>query len=297
MNGITFEKEFDARYGSAVALTPLVRRIVARNPGPFTFYGTGTYIIGHGKVAVIDPGPDIPEHINNVLAAIKGETLTHILVTHTHRDHSPGAKRLQQATGAQTYAFGPHPRFADKTEVEAGGDTEFHPDIFVEDHAIIEGQGFTVEALHTPGHLSNHLCFSLREEDALFSGDHVMGWSTSVISPPDGDMRDYFASLSKLLPGSEKVYFPTHGGPILEPQKFVAAYIAHRQAREEQILDCIRNDRKTIPEMVAHIYREVPRALHPAAARSVLAHLIHLEQLDRITGEAGKDEQIHYRLR
>ena len=266
-------------------LSPQVRRIVARNPGPFTFHGTGTYLVGHGHVAVIDPGPDIAEHIDQILTALDGETLTHILVTHTHRDHSPGARLLQQATGAKTYGFGPHPISADKTDVEAGGDSDFHPDEVIGDGDTITGHGFTFDVIHTPGHLSNHLCFSLREEEALFCGDHVMGWSTSVISPPDGDMKDYFASLRKLLPRTERIYYPTHGSPILEPQQFVAAYIAHREAREAQILACIKEGATSIFDIVAIIYRDVPRQLHPAAARSVLAHLIHLEQQGQIKGE------------
>lgn len=271
-----FLRDMTFAYGEAATLSPLVRRVIARNPSAFTFHGTGTYIVGRGTVAVIDPGPDEPEHIDALLAALAGETVSHILVTHTHIDHSPGAARFKAATGAKTYAFGGHPRHPDGTVVEQGGDLDFTPDEVIGEGDAVTGPGWTLRALHTPGHISNHLCFALPEEQALFSGDHVMGWSTSVISPPDGNMADYFASLRKLLPRDDRLYYPTHGPAIPAPLPHVRSFIAHRQAREEQILACVRDGLTTVPAMVARMYESVPRHLHPAAARSVQAHLAHM---------------------
>ncbi len=271
-----FLRDMTFAYGEAATLSPLVRRVIARNPSAFTFHGTGTYIVGRGTVAVIDPGPDEPEHIDALLAALAGETVSHILVTHTHIDHSPGAARFKAATGAKTYAFGGHPRHPDGAVVEQGGDLDFAPDEIIGEGDAVTGPGWTLQALHTPGHISNHLCFALPEEQALFSGDHVMGWSTSVISPPDGNMADYFASLRKLLPRDDRLYYPTHGPAIPAPLPHVRSFIAHRQAREEQILACVRDGLTTVPAMVARMYETVPRHLHPAAARSVQAHLAHM---------------------
>lgn len=299
---IPFVKQFEPAYGNAVEITPLVRRVVAQNPSPFTFHGTGTYIIGRGKVAVIDPGPDDAEHIDKLLAALRGETVTHILITHTHRDHSPAAKALQAATGAETYAFGPHPAPKGGPAVEEGGDHQFRPDRILAAGDGVDGAGWHIEALHTPGHISNHLCFALPEERALFTGDHVMGWSTTVISPPDGNMTDYYASLRLLLPRGEQRFYPTHGAPIdqassgASPQDFVRALIAHREAREEQIMACLADGPKRIPEMVARMYADVPVYLHPAAARSVLAHLIHMAGDGRLKAEpAALADALYYR--
>jgi glyoxylase-like metal-dependent hydrolase (beta-lactamase superfamily II) len=239
MPGIPFIKDFKFDYGTAMEVTPLIRRVVAHNPSPFTFKGTGTYIVGHGKVAVVDPGPDMQEHVDAVLRAVRGETVTHILVTHTHIDHVPATPALAKATGAKVYSFGPHPRPArdengrDEKPEEAG-DLSFAPDIKLNDGDVIQGDGWNVEAVHTPGHISNHLCFALKEDKALLSGDHVMGWSTAVISPPDGNMADYFASLRKLLPREEALYIPTHGAEIRNPVPFVQSYIEHRLGREAQ---------------------------------------------------------------
>ncbi|MCW5753002.1 MAG: MBL fold metallo-hydrolase, partial [Alphaproteobacteria bacterium] len=262
---IPFIRELDFAYGRVDRLSPLVRRVIAPNPGPFTFHGTGTYIVGQGEVAVIDPGPDLSVHVEALAAALRGERVSHILITHTHRDHSPAARALKSLTGAPTLGFGPHPVTGNGPQVEEGGDLDFRPDIVLADGDVIKGAGFTLEALHTPGHISNHLCFALREEAALFSGDHVMGWSTSVISPPDGNMRDYFASLARLLEREDRLYYPTHGAPIPEPQAFVRAYIAHRRDREGQIERCLREGPRTIPAMVEVMYRDVPRNLHGAA--------------------------------
>ena len=288
---IPFEREFDAPYERTVQVSPLIRRLLARNPGPFTFKGTGVAILGTGEVAVIDPGPDDPEHFAALLAALKGETVTHIFVTHTHRDHSPAAKALKAWTGAPTYGFGPHG--SGKSEsgitVEEGGDRDFVPDIAVRDGDVIAGPGFTIECVHTPGHTSNHMCYALKEEKALFTGDHVMGWSTTVVAPPDGDMGDYLASLKKLLARDDAILWPTHGGPVRDPKSFISAYLAHRLEREQQILDSLRQGATRIPEMVDRIYRGLDPRLKPAAGLSVLAHLLLLAKQNRVasSGEPG----------
>jgi glyoxylase-like metal-dependent hydrolase (beta-lactamase superfamily II) len=282
---IPFRRTLDFDYGVCATLSPLIRRVIADNPGPFTFYGTGTYIIGRGEVAVIDAGPDLASHVAAVLRAVEGETVSHLLVTHTHRDHSPATRHLQEATGAKSYGFGPHGGDGLGDEVEEGADNDFAPDVTLGDGDIVGGAGWTLEALHTPGHTSNHLCFALAEEAALFSGDHVMGWSTTVVSPPDGDMADYMASLARLGARPETTFWPTHGPPIGEPGKFVAALIAHREAREEQILKCLEDGVARIPDMVRRMYADVDPVLHTAAGRSVLAHLIHMVQ----TGRAACD--------
>ena len=273
---IPFVREIEFEYGAVDQVSPLIRRVVAHNPGPFTYTGTGTYIVGRGEVAVVDPGPLLPAHVAAILAALAGETITHQIITHTHLDHSPAARLVAEATGAPTYGYGPHGSGRGEPAVEEGGDHDFAPDVTVRDGDVIEGAGWTLSAVHTPGHTSNHLCFALAGEDALFSGDHVMGWSTSVISPPDGDMADYFASLHKLLGRDDRVYWPTHGAPISDPKPFVRAFIAHREDRERQILDCLGRGVDRIPRMVKAMYANVDRGLYPAAARSVLAHLVHM---------------------
>jgi glyoxylase-like metal-dependent hydrolase (beta-lactamase superfamily II) len=280
---IPFSRELAFEYGVAATVSPLVRRIVARNPSPFTLYGTGTYVVGRGEVAVIDPGPDLPEHIDAIGRALAGETITHILVTHTHRDHSPGVRPLQRALGGTTYGFGPHGSGRPELggEVEEGGDHDFVPDVAIRDGDRLQGPGWTLETVHTPGHCSNHLCFRLDEERALFSGDHVMGWSTTVIIPPDGDMQAYMRSLHKLLKRSDDAYLPTHGPAIRNPHAFVRACIAHREAREREILACLADGLTTIPDMVARMYAHVDRRLHAAAGRSVLAHLVLLVETRR----------------
>ncbi|WP_298726050.1 MBL fold metallo-hydrolase [uncultured Ferrovibrio sp.] len=301
---IPFVKELDFAYGQAAELSPRVRRIVARNPSAFTFHGTGTYIVGRGKdVAVIDPGPDDEAHVRALLDALDGETVTHILITHTHRDHSPAAALLKRITGAPTYGFGPHPVPKGGLAVEEGGDHDFTPDHVLSDGDTVSGAGWTLTALHTPGHISNHLCFALKEEQALFSGDHVMGWSTTVISPPDGSMTEYYASLRRLLPREERRFYPTHGAPVdegttgVQPQNFVQALLQHREAREAQIVDCLkRNGPQSIPQMVAAMYADVPVYLHPAAARSVLAHLIHMAAEGRVKADGQVSETAVYHL-
>ncbi len=278
---IPFNRTPDFPPGEAHEVSPAIRRIVAPNPNAFTFQGTGTYIVGRGKVAVIDPGPMIESHLQAILDVLRGESVSHILVTHTHIDHSPLARPLQRATGAPVWGCGPHGRGKHEqgAKVEEGGDMDFAPDRQLVHGDVVEGAGWTIEAVHTPGHTSNHLCFALREENALFSGDHVMGWSTSVISPPDGDMRAYMASLELLRQREDAVYWPTHGGPIRAPRPFVAAFIEHRREREAAILECLRQGIGRIREMVPRIYgNTIPAGLYPAAARSVFAHVIDLAE-------------------
>jgi glyoxylase-like metal-dependent hydrolase (beta-lactamase superfamily II) len=274
---IPFLREFSFEYGRLEPVAPGIRRIVARNPSPFTFKGTGTYVIGEGEVAVIDPGPDLAEHVAALLAGLAGEAVTHIMITHTHRDHSPAAKALKVASGAATYGFGPHAGGRrGEAGIEEGSDWDFIPDVTVQDGDEIAGKGWRFEAVHTPGHTSNHLCFALPERGILFSGDHVMGWSTSVIAPPDGDMSAYMASLDKLLGRSERVYWPTHGPAITAPQPHVRAFIAHRREREAGILDCLAVGPQRIEAIVDRLYIGLGPGLHRAAGRSVHAHLLDL---------------------
>lgn len=290
---IPYVRDMTFEYGKADRVSPMIRRVVAGNPSAFTFHGTGTYIVGHGAVAVIDPGPLLDSHVDALVRALGRERVTHIVITHTHRDHSPAARPLKQATGAPTYGFGSHGsgRADGGGEVEEGADRDFVPDIRVCDGDRIEGDGWTLEAVHTPGHTSNHLCYALLEENALFPGDHVMGWSTTVVSPPDGDMRAYMRSLERLRARGEEVFWPTHGPPIPEPRDFVTALLAHRHEREDQLLACLAHDASTIPEMVETMYADVGRHLHAAAARSVLSHLIHMAETGRVRcdGPPGPD--------
>ena len=287
---IPFIRTLETPYEASVPLSPRIARVLAHNPGPFTFKGTGVYIVGDKDVAVIDPGPAIPEHLDALKRALESRNVTHILVTHTHNDHSPAAEPLKQWTGAKTYAYGPHG--AGKAEegvtVEEGGDMAFVPDIRVKDGDVIKANGFTFECVYTPGHTSNHMCFALREENALFTGDHIMGWSTTVVTPPDGDMAQYMASVRKLLARDDKVLYPTHGAPITDPKPFLEAYLDHRLDREHQIMACVKNGVSTIPEMVARMYADVDTRLHPAASRSVLAHLIQLTNEGRVTFSDGR---------
>jgi glyoxylase-like metal-dependent hydrolase (beta-lactamase superfamily II) len=295
---IPFRRDFAFEYGRLEPVAPGVRRIVANNPGPFTFKGTGTYVVGEGEVAVIDPGPDLSEHVDALLAGLAGERITHILVTHTHRDHSPAAKAVKEATGAPTYGFGPHAGgVRGEPGIEEGGDWDFVPDIVMADGDTVAGAKWRFEAVHTPGHTSNHLCFALPDSGILFSGDHVMGWSTSVIAPPDGDMAAYMASLDKLLDRSDKVYWPTHGPAITEPHRHVRAFIAHRREREAAIIACLKSGLDSVPAMVEKLYVGLDPRLHRAAGRSVLAHLVDLIGRDIVTAEGAPTAESRYRLR
>jgi glyoxylase-like metal-dependent hydrolase (beta-lactamase superfamily II) len=275
---IAFDTAFEVAPDAAVRLSPLVRRVVADNPGPFTFRGTCSYIVGAGSVAVIDPGPDLPAHVDALLAAVKGETVSHILVSHTHRDHSPAARALQQATGAPILGCGPHRRARDlalgeANLLEASADLDYAPDRELFDGESIEGEGFRLVAVATPGHMANHLAFALPRERALFSADHVMAWSTTVIAPPDGSMTAFMASLEKLKGRDETIYWPGHGGPVREPQRFVRALIHHRRQREASILARLAAGDRTIPAIVGAIYQGLNPALRGAAGLSVFAHL------------------------
>lgn len=403
--------DHEVPYGEAQQVSPLVRRITANNPGKFTFRGTGTYIVGQGKVAIVDPGPDDDAHIQALLHAVRGEEVTHILITHTHIDHSPATRAVKEATGAVVYAFGPHPSEpeeaassatpsdgaksskqslqsrSDQSEAieksafdksssrndsdqegtqqgaalggnptswapqnnsdqegtqreqpgeddsEKSGDLEFSPDetilhgdvISVGDHSSSStsdpAANWTFECLHTPGHISNHICFALREEEALFTGDHIMGWSSTVIPPPHGSLAEYLASLELLLPRYDQTYWPTHGPPIslnasslsnnpplsaispaarpksatsavpsISPQTFAAALLQHRHDRTNQILACLADGPKTIDQLVAVIYADKPKDLHKPAAQSVKAHLIHLTETAQVREEIPTQE-------
>lgn len=258
--------------------SPLVRRLLAPNPSPFTFTGTQTYVVGSGEVAVIDPGPDLSEHLGALLAALDDEKVMAILCTHTHRDHSPASRALQEATGAPIVGCSPLSPDETGPRVEEGFDSAYRPNAVLADGEAIGADGWTLQAIATPGHTSNHLCFALCEEQALFSGDHVMGWSTTVVAPPDGDMAAYMRSLDLLLERDDRVYYPAHGPEIVGPQDHVRRLIGHRRQRERQILRYVSAGDGSIPQMVAQMYRGIDPYLHAAAEKSVLAHLIHLEQ-------------------
>jgi glyoxylase-like metal-dependent hydrolase (beta-lactamase superfamily II) len=272
---ISFDRSFDGGLGELVQLSPLVRRMVAGNAGPMTFTGTCTYVVGTGEVAVIDPGPDRPDHIAALLAALRGETITTILVTHTHKDHSPGARALKAATGARIVGCAPYhfPRQTIGNAVYAANDFDYAPDVILHDGDAIEGKNFSLVCVETPGHAMNHQAVALPQESALFSGDHVMAWSTSVVAPLNGAMRHYMASLEKLLARDEKIYWPGHGGPVKEPRRFVRALLQHRRARETAILSRIEAGDSTIPAIVANDYEGLDPALANAAASSVRAHI------------------------
>jgi glyoxylase-like metal-dependent hydrolase (beta-lactamase superfamily II) len=279
-------------------LSPLVRRIVAPNPSPFTFNGTCTYIVGEGAVAIVDPGPDDDSHLAALLAAVKGERVETILVTHTHRDHSTVAKRLSAATGARIVGAAPFtPRGDGTAGLDSSHDRNYLPDAILADGERFKGRGYTIEAVATPGHCSNHLCFALPEEGALFSGDHVMAWSTSVVAPPDGSMRAYLASLDTLRGRSETVYWPGHGGPVLEPERYVRALIHHRSQREASILAALGDGVQTIPALVAKVYLGLSPSLTRAAGLSTLAHLEDLSERGLVVGETTDGGEARFRRR
>ena len=268
----------DLPTGIMMTLSPLVRRVLAPNPSPFTYTGTQTYVVGGEAVAVIDPGPDQPDHLSAITRAIGGRPVVAILCTHTHRDHSPAARPLSAATGAPVIGCAPLTLEDDGPRADAAFDADYRPDKVLADGETVEGPGWTLEAVATPGHTSNHLCFALRQEKALFSGDHVMGWSTSVISPPDGDMTAYMRSMQRLLERDDVIYYPAHGEPVDNPQRLVRGMMGHRKQREGQILRFLeRHGESAIPDMVAEMYKGIDPRLFPAAGRSVLAHLIDLD--------------------
>jgi glyoxylase-like metal-dependent hydrolase (beta-lactamase superfamily II) len=282
MTALEFDRDFAAVPGAVEQVLPLVRRVLCGNASPFTFTGTSTFIVGTGTVAIIDPGPRDEAHLAALLHAVRGETVNHVLITHSHADHSPLAARLKAATGAATVGFGRVAAGGDTgLRLDASGDHGFDPDQRMVSDDVIAGPGWTLEALFTPGHMSNHLCFGLREERALFAGDHVMAWATSVIAPPDGNMAQYMASLRLLLDRDDDVYLPAHGPARRDPKPLVRAYLAHRKMREAAILDRIRKGDRTIGEVVAAIYADVDPKLHGAAVLSTRAHLEHLIEQGR----------------
>jgi glyoxylase-like metal-dependent hydrolase (beta-lactamase superfamily II) len=275
---LRFDLTFTAPAGEIQQVSPLVRRLVAPNPGPFTFTGTCTYIVGVDEVAVIDPGPDLPAHIDALLRGLSAERLSRIFVTHTHRDHSPAAHRLQQATGAEILGCAPHFPARDLTlgeinKLDASNDTSHNPDSVLSDGEIVTWPGVTLRTWATPGHTMNHLCFELFEEKALFTGDHIMGWSTSIVAPPDGAMRLYLNSLEKLRGADHAIYWPGHGGPVTQPQRFVRALLNHRRMREQSILTALDFGARAIPQIVEKVYEKLDPRLKGAAALSTLAHL------------------------
>ena len=275
---IPFERDDAAEPGRPEQLSPLIRRVLCNNPGPFTYKGRVTYVIGTGRVAIVDPGPDDPAHIAAVLEAVKGETVEAILVTHTHRDHSPGTPALKAATGAKVYAEGPHRasrplNLGELSPMDSSGDGDFVPDVALADGDVVSGTGWTVEAVFTPGHTANHMAFSLREENTLMSGDHVMAWSTSIVAPPDGSMGDYMASLDKLRARDETLFWPGHGGAVHEPARFMRALAHHRRQREAAIMKRLAQGDERIADIVAAIYEGLDPRLTGAAGLSVFAHL------------------------
>ena len=267
---------------------PRVRRLLAPNPSPFTYTGTQTYLVGAGEVAVIDPGPDLPEHVDAILGATKSERIAAILCTHTHRDHSPASRPLAAASAAPIVGCAPLAIEDDGPRADAAFDGDYVPDRVLADGETLTGNGWTLEAVATPGHTSNHLCFALRESGALFTGDHVMGWSTTVVAPPDGDMADYMASLDKLYAREDRVYYPAHGPAVEKPQRFVRGLIGHRKQREGQILRLLKEGVGDIPAMVARMYVGLDPRLNGAAGRSVLAHLIDLRTRGLVAEEGER---------
>jgi glyoxylase-like metal-dependent hydrolase (beta-lactamase superfamily II) len=275
---IPFDKNLTLTPDRVDEVMPGVRRVMADNPGPFTFKGTISYIIGKGRVAIVDPGPDDPRHIAALLDAVRGETVTHIFVTHTHRDHSPAVPAIKAATGATVYAEGPHRaarplHIGEHNPLDASADRDFRPDVALKDGEVVVGDGWTVEAVTTPGHTANHMAYAFKENNTLFAGDHVMGWATSIVAPPDGAMSDYMASLHKLAKRAEKIYLPGHGPAITDAPRFVNYYILHRMAREESILHRLSKGPSDIPAIVRASYIGIDPRLIGAAGLSVLAHL------------------------
>lgn len=321
---IQHNREIDFEYGRVDQITPLIRRVICKNPGPFTYTGTGTYIVGRGKVAVLDPGPKLEAHLDAVLAALgPDEEITHLVITHTHSDHSPGAAAMKERTGARTYGFGPHGKVGpddpdDKVDFSAyftteekqkyekeyedldpalkreGPDLEFRPDERIEDGdelASPEG-GWTLRPIWTPGHCSNHLCFAFPEEDSIFTGDHVMAWATSVVGPPDGSMADYLRSLRKLLPRTEARYWPTHGPAVENPIDYVSSFIAHREDREAQIVGHLTEGPRRIADIIPTMYAAYDKRLWYPAAASVYAHVLSMVDDGRVVVDEGGDPKL-----
>jgi glyoxylase-like metal-dependent hydrolase (beta-lactamase superfamily II) len=316
---LRFDREFTAVPGVVDVLGPDLRRVLAPNPGPFTFHGTGTYLVGSGDVAVIDPGPADEQHLAAIesVLAVAGEHVSHVVVTHTHADHSPGARLLADRTGATIVGCAPHPEegtddengwddpiesaspdathdgsgtaheSGSNSEQKESVDREYRPDWEMHDGDVVEGSSWRLEAVHTPGHISNHLCFAWLDRSILFSGDHVMRWSTSVISPPTGDLRAYLASIHRVYSRPEQVYWPTHGPAVTDPSEYLPALLAHRAERTRQIIDVLRSSPATVPNIVEQCYPGLDSRLVKAAGRSVLAHLYALREDGRVSSVSG----------
>jgi glyoxylase-like metal-dependent hydrolase (beta-lactamase superfamily II) len=290
---LAFNRSVDVDYGVAEEVAPQVRRIVANNPSPYTFLGTNTYLVGRGRVAVIDPGPADQRHLAAIAEATRGERVTHILITHSHRDHCDGARPLQALLGGEILSFGPTGGSRGASAPGLGGafvDPAFAPDRALKDGDVVKAGGVTLDVLHTPGHAPDHLCFALVGQRTVFTGDHVMGWNTTVIAPPEGSMASFLASLEKLMRRHDKMFLPGHGGRVQTPQRVVKAYIMHRQWREQTILACLEDGVSTIPRIVDKLYGELDADLKAAAALSVLAHLQHMIRrgLAVVDGQAGR---------
>ncbi len=297
----SFRTTFDPRYGEAIEMVPGLSRIVCNNPSAFTFHGTNTYLLGHAAIAVIDPGPANDAHYAALLKAIGGRPVSHIVVTHTHVDHSPLATRLAAETGAKTYAEGPHRSaralaLGETNALDASGDADFVPDVKLAHGDVIEGDEWTLTALFTPGHTANHMAFAWNDTDYLLSGDHVMAWATSIVAPPDGSMKDYMTSLDVMLDQPQQTYFPGHGGRLENAHAFVRALRAHRKMRETAVLDQVRKGRDTIQAVVAVIYRSTDPRLHGAAGLSVFAHLEDLVERGLVVTDGAPMLDGHYKV-
>jgi glyoxylase-like metal-dependent hydrolase (beta-lactamase superfamily II) len=290
MASIPHNEKPEFEYGIVDSLSANVRRVICNNPGPFTFTGTGTYIVGTGEVAVIDPGPSDQSHIDAIVRATAGEIITHILVTHTHLDHSPGCGLLKKYCDAPTYGYGPH------GDGGFGADTEFEPDVLLAHNTVLQVGDLTLESVYTPGHASNHLSFYMAQEQALFCGDVVMGWSSTIVVPPDGNMKAYMASLDRLMQRDDKVYYPTHGAPLDQPQDYVRALYRHRQQRERQVVQCLEKGTINVAEMIPIIYRQLDPSMYPAAEQSLLATLDYLVEKN-VVDVIGINESKTYQLK
>ncbi|MGZ2430448.1 MBL fold metallo-hydrolase [Rhizobium redzepovicii] len=301
MDSPAFDLAFEPAYGQAVPVVAGVERVTVNNPGPFTFFGTNSYIVGSSSVAVIDPGPEDEAHFQALMAALGGRAVTHIVVSHTHRDHSPLARRLQAATGAVTVGQGPHRparplRDGEINPFAESSDLSFVPDITIGDGETLSGDGWALTAVLTPGHTANHAAFALAGRDILFSGDHVMAWSTSIVAPPDGSMADYMESLERLIERDDRLLLPGHGGPVTQPSSFLRALKAHRLRREQAVLARVQAGDTRIAEMVKVIYRDTDPKLHAAAALSVLAHIEDLMERGEIAADGPPSLAATYRL-
>lgn len=296
---IPFVRDFDFAYGKCDLVSPLIQRVICENPGPFTYTGTGTYLVGRPEpdaaLAVIDPGPRDDAHLEALLAAVRGRTVSQVLITHTHRDHSPLARPFADRVGAPVLAMRPplHQTHASGA-LDEDEDAAFSPDVVLTGGERIDGDGWTLTAMATPGHASNHMAFVLEQENALFCGDHVMGWSTTVVAPPDGSMADYMRSLDAVIAADFATLWPTHGAPIRDAAPFLAAYRAHRLEREAQILARVRAGDRTIARMVPGLYAAVDERLWPAASLSVLAHLIKLVDEGRVVSDGPPSLEADY---